>query len=274
VRTHSHVARTLFECNLVRLLTLPAALASRTTGSGQLFDVTNQACVSAQPDESQWATAARMLAAEQDISGIETQLDQTGGNHSVCTICQLNQYVSEVCTATVGTRCANCSAGSYSRGGYTEQCIACADNVQQCGYATCTSSTDSTCQFCSQTVENGAAFIVSASNTCTQCSLYTYRSSNTTCTACPKDNTVSSAILCFPLGVIRRHATCATQHACARARVCVCVCVCECDHPCRPLRDSARPVHLSHTARTTLSPLNACSALLRHAKRTPQHPTA
>jgi hypothetical protein len=164
-----------------------------TTGSGQLFDVTNQACVSVQPDESQWATAARMLAAEQDISGIETQLDQTGGNHSVCTICQLNQYVSQACTATVGTRCANCATGSYSRGGYTEQCIACADNVQQCGYATCTSSTDASCQYCSQTVENGAAFILSAANTCTQCPLYTYRSDNTTCSACPKDDTVSRA---------------------------------------------------------------------------------
>lgn len=160
-------------------------------GTGRLWDSTQQQCVSPQPDGSQWATAARMLAAEQDISGIELALDQTAGNHSVCTICPLNQFVSQTCTANQGTLCSPCATGSFSRGGYAESCISCASTVPQCGYASCTSATDASCQYCTPFVEDGASYILSAPNTCTQCPQYTYRTSNNSCSACPKDTTVS-----------------------------------------------------------------------------------
>jgi hypothetical protein len=59
--------------------------------TGQLWDSTQITCVSPVPSMMAWATAARMLAAEQDIDGLENALNQENGSHSVCTICPLNR---------------------------------------------------------------------------------------------------------------------------------------------------------------------------------------
>lgn len=80
-----------------------------------LYDITRSICVSATPDTSAYATGARMTAAEQDIAGIERQLNQTAGAHTFCTICGAQQYVSRPCTASVGTTCSQCATGTYSR---------------------------------------------------------------------------------------------------------------------------------------------------------------
>mmetsp|Transcript_139772 Transcript_139772/g.197947 ORF Transcript_139772/g.197947 Transcript_139772/m.197947 type:complete len:724 (-) Transcript_139772:126-2297(-) len=161
--------------------------------NGQLYDSTRNQCASPRPAANQYATEARMVAAEQDIDAIENQLNQTGGSHSFCSICPAQQYVSSPCSATDGTQCSPCAAGTYSRGGYAENCIRCADSVNLCEYATCTTANNANCQRCSARVELQAAYILSGPNSCTRCPQYTYRNSNTTCAACPKDATCAAA---------------------------------------------------------------------------------
>ena len=90
------------------------------------------------------------------------------------------------------------NAGAYvyvrtCRGGYAEQCMSCADNVDLCGYATCSNISDTVCLACNQVVQDGSAYILSGRNTCTQCSASQYRSDNETCTSCPKDNSCAAA---------------------------------------------------------------------------------
>eukprot|EP00038_Savillea_parva_P031288 m.84596 g.84596 ORF g.84596 m.84596 type:complete len:720 (-) comp9600_c1_seq1:230-2389(-) len=163
------------------------------TENGQLYDQTQGQCVSPRPSPSSFATSGRMLAAEQDIDAIELQLNQTTGNHSFCSICPAQQYVSQACTATNGTQCSACPTGNWSRGGYAEQCMSCADNVDLCGYATCSNISDTICLMCNQVVQDGSAYILSGRNTCTRCSASQYRSDNQTCTPCPKDNSCAAA---------------------------------------------------------------------------------
>jgi hypothetical protein len=88
-------------------------------------------------------------------------------------------------------------------GGYAESCINCADSINICGSATCTTATDANCLFCNQRVEFGASYVLSAPNTCTACPPYTYRSNNATCTACPKANTCAAATCQANSGVTR-----------------------------------------------------------------------
>jgi hypothetical protein len=52
---------------------------------------------------------------------------------------------------------------------------------------------DTTCAWCNGQAENGLAYIMSAPNTCTACGSTQFRSSNTTCSVCAKDNTCASA---------------------------------------------------------------------------------
>mmetsp|Transcript_16366 Transcript_16366/g.42491 ORF Transcript_16366/g.42491 Transcript_16366/m.42491 type:complete len:726 (-) Transcript_16366:181-2358(-) len=162
--------------------------------TGQLYDLTQGRCVAARPDANVYATADRMTVAEQNIDAIEAQLNgSNGGSHAFCAICPAQQYVSSPCNAEHGTQCAPCSTGTYSRGGYGQSCIQCAASVTNCGFATCTTATNAQCQWCSGVVQLGAAYVLSAPNTCTRCGQYTYRSTNTTCSACPKDLTCAQA---------------------------------------------------------------------------------
>jgi hypothetical protein len=105
-------------------------------GTRMLYDASLNTCVPAVPSSLSFATATRMLAAEQDISGIQTSItaievamNGTSGAHQFCAICAVNFYVSAVCTGTAGTICTPCAAGQYSRGGYAEQVRA---HTKQC----------------------------------------------------------------------------------------------------------------------------------------------
>lgn len=173
---------------------------AQCASQGQLYNSQAQQCVGAAAittGPNAVASDARMTAAEQDIRTIEMMLNQSGGQHTVCTICPRDQYVSTPCTASTGTQCSPCPAGQYSRGGYAEQCMPCASSVQNCGYATCTSASDATCRYCAPEVVFNRAYVLGQNNACTACGQYAYRSSNISCTPCPKPQTCAAAV-CQP----------------------------------------------------------------------------
>eukprot|EP00041_Stephanoeca_diplocostata_P021782 m.513972 g.513972 ORF g.513972 m.513972 type:complete len:755 (+) comp21911_c1_seq3:85-2349(+) len=161
---------------------------------GQLYDATTSACVYPRPSVAAYATAQRMTNAEADIDQIEQALNGTNGTHLYCNLCPRNQYVSTACNHQNNTVCSPCPAGQYSLGGFAESCMSCADEVPNCGFATCTSTADVSCQYCSTEVTLGNAYILTGPNNCTTtCPAYTYRNSTTSCASCSKAGTCAAA---------------------------------------------------------------------------------
>eukprot|EP00041_Stephanoeca_diplocostata_P012097 m.201916 g.201916 ORF g.201916 m.201916 type:complete len:726 (+) comp18807_c0_seq5:167-2344(+) len=161
--------------------------------NGLLYSESSATCVAPMPNVSSFATATRMTNAENDIIAIETALNGTNGTHSFCQICPQNHYVSTPCHDGSNTVCSPCPNGQWSLGGFTPTCTSCAEQVENCGFALCQSSSDAVCQFCSQDVVLGTAYVLAGQNNCTACGPYTYRSDNTTCTPCPKDSSCAAA---------------------------------------------------------------------------------
>eukprot|EP00041_Stephanoeca_diplocostata_P021697 m.508981 g.508981 ORF g.508981 m.508981 type:complete len:751 (+) comp21888_c2_seq5:70-2322(+) len=166
-----------------QLLDTIAAMNQCAT-NGTIFDPSRGYCI--QPASRDDELSQRLDAVEDDIVGIDLLFNQTGGNHSVCTICPVGHYMVQECSGHTGTQCAPCPNGTYSIGGFARECLDCSLQLDDCEFATCTSRSNARCARCSAPIVGGQAYIAHpTTGLCTVCPLYTYRSSPTTCSVCP-----------------------------------------------------------------------------------------